>query len=473
MYAIFLTFSFSFYEPLHLNDQTFKDQILEVPLSFVLATRDNSPSFRSVLQKFRAVGEFLRDKCQFIILEYSTSSIIREKYRISSFPSLLVFREDRLVAEYTGELRAPRILAYLKRLIGPPIIPLLNTRATVYLLRDNPAVVIGIGPIGPSATSAFQTVAEELRDLLPFASANHSSSPSLQLRRRDDRAIIEFPLDSTLTADSLRKWVLANWIPRYRAKSPSVWRNAVVDGRFTFLAFANTSSQKSMDLIHETMDRIVNEFGDILNYIYGDIQESAAIVESFGFTGKIDPVYCIAKVSESEITEKFPFPESSEGNVSEIVEFVREFINLNGTGKMKSEETTENQDGPVFKLTGREFRDVTADPGLDVVVVVLVGSKESREAALRTAEIAGRELERQKVTKVKFYSIDGKLNDIPGIVGNEWKESFVVLWPAGVDKKAMYFPPKIAVAELMSQIRRHGKTKPKFKIPRGFKDIGL
>jgi hypothetical protein len=454
MLAVLVALGVAFYEPSSLDDDTFDDFVSETPVSFILALPDSHSSCYRLISQFRSIADFFKDRCHFAVLHHARSKVVRDRFTIAALPALLLFREDRLSAEYLGDTRAVCLLAYLKRVLGPPVILF-----DAALLRGNGAVAVIQATASPYVKDIFQTVATELIDLLPFAEADGGTA-AVQLHRRDDRAVLDFTAD--FRAAALREWILANRTPRYWAKSAAVWRDVSADDRFAFIAFADL--RHSSEELHRTLGAVVAEFGETFTYVYEDINSDKKTITHLGFSGKREPVYCIGRVSDGEIKEKFAFSEHLPSDPDSVVAFVRQFLKM--TVRLKSEERLANQAGPLFKLVGSDFADAVADSKLDVVVVILSGKEEGRKAALAAGNATARELQRQNVKTVKVWYLDAALNDTPGFDPGGLRQSTVWLWPAGQQKSAVPFADSENPIAILEQIKKHGKTKLRFRIPR-------
>jgi thiol-disulfide isomerase/thioredoxin len=475
MLPALVAFGLAVYEPLQLTDENFEAQLNKSRVSFVMASRSNITFCQSVLPKFRAVAEIMKDKCQFVVLEHDASAQVREKYGIFSYPSLFVFRGTTLSAEYPGQREAPPMLAYLKRIIGPRVVRLDSARTTNDFLNQNAGVVVLAGyDISKQQKLIFQKVANNLSDLIPFA---FSDSPEaiqqlgleegqyLRLHRRDDRKTIEFDIEGNYTEENLRTWVLENRTPRYWAKNGIIFRDLAFDSRLTLVSLVDTTRKASMDAMHLAMERVFTEYNHNITYVYADIQEMSSVAMSPGVTGQADPLWLMVRFAGGEMQDRYAFPEGALGSPENIARFVAHVLNITAQAAIKSEEPVPNQSGPLYKLVGKEFRDSVADPKLDVATAILIGSEENRTKTLTVVNETAQELTRQKTKTVKFYYIDMELNDLPGLEVGNWTSPVVLLWPAGADKVPFLFQGDIPMTELMSGIKTHGKTKLRFKIP--------
>ena len=443
-----------------------------------MANRPDISFCQESLPKFRAVGEMVKDKCPFVVIDQDATPKLRSKFNIFAYPSFFVFRYGQLTAEYTDAREAPQMLNYIQRILGPDVLKVETARDVHDFLEAYQTSIILAGEdIDNDILETYKAVAKELRDLLPFAIADDSDGiqqlgleelPSLRLHRTQDRTIIDFPLAYKLSKDSLKKWIIDNFVPRYRARDSVVFRDLARDNRYTILAFVDSSRKNSLDSMHNVLTHLVNTFYENFTYVYSDIFDMGSIVLGLGFTGSKEPCYAIVQLSSGEVTEKYLFPERRDPSPENVAKFINSF--LNGTIKMKirSEPIPEKQEGALMKLVGHQFRDIVRDKEHDVITLFLIGEQIKRDKSIKLLKDIAEEFKRQKVTSITFYYINLDLNDMPGMKKPEIDEPAIVLWPAGAEKQPMMVPANIEPNQLINVILTQSQTKPKFKIPTKF-----
>jgi hypothetical protein len=470
---VLVSLSISSVDLLELNDTNFEEYLSQASLSFVLASREDIPFCQEIIPRLRNVAEIIGPVIQFIILNEASSPIVRKKYGIFASPSLFVFRGIIRTAEYTDERNVPHMLRYLKRIVGPPI-DFLETARDVhdYIEIHRISIILAAEEIDIDLNSTFTRVASELHDKFPFAIARTPDAiqqlgveevPSLQLHRNDDRQVIDFSLAFTVTEDILRKWISDNVVPKYHARDSVIFRDLSFDPRYTLVSFVDTSKKASFDLMHDTLQKVVSEVGDVLTYVYCDIYDMGTQILAMGFSGARDPVYAILSLGVQGVLETHLFPERRKPTSANIVKWVQKVLNESKHLKIASEDPIPNQSGPLFKVVGLEFRKVVSAQDTDVITAMLSGTEDNRSATLALMEEVADEFQKQHVTSVRFYYIDRDLNDVP--VRDEWDGSVILLWPSGAEKVPLLLNSMMDVYDLMTAILTHGKTKPAFKIP--------
>jgi hypothetical protein len=465
----------SLFEPLQLNDTTFDSLLVQSPVTFVMASRNDLPVCQNLLVKFRAVGERFKDQCQFGVLEGNVSQAIIRRFRIIAFPSLILFRGNQFSAEYDGEPQSAPMAAFIERILGDHIVALDSARDVhEFLERHRVSVILAGEVFDPELANVYSAVAENLSDSIPFAKARTADAiqqlgledvPSLQIHRGDDRKVIDCPLEFGVTFTGLRQWVLEHQIPRYHRRSSVVLRALALDGRYSLMAFVDTSRKASLDLVHETLDQLVSAYGENFTYVYSDIFDVGTVVLQLGFSGAREPVYCIVSIVQSLIHDPHLFPELRRATPENVIRWAGQVLNATGHGRPTSESVVEGQTGPLFKIVGSQFKNVTQDPRYDVVTAILNGEKEQKEEALVLMNETALEYQKQNIAHVKFNHIDMSLNDLPEFANLNWTSPVILWWPAGNEKTPLRFPHQVNVLGLMHGIRLDGKAAADFRIP--------
>ena len=472
---LLLFLSSSIYEPLHLDDKTFIQQLEKSPINFVMAFRSNVSFCQDALPKFRAVAEILKDKIQFVILEDENSDQVKKMFGIFSYPSFFVFRYANYSCEYKGERDSAHFLAYLKRILVEPV-KQLDTARDVHDFLDaaDSAVILAGQDIDVNLLNMFNSVASNLSDMIQFAIATDIDAiqqleleelPSIRLHRSEDRQIVEYPMIFETTEHDLREWIIKNMVPRYSARNSVTFRDLTFDKRYTVLAFVDTSRKISLDSMHKTLDRLTTEFGTNFTYVYSDIFDVGNIILQLGFSGMIEPIYCIAMLANGEISEKFLFPEKKNATPDNVVKWVKKFMNQTNFQHMKSEDPVLNQTGPFYKLVGKDFMQVTSDPEKDVVTLLLNGDEEDRSRKMKIVETVAKEFRKQNVQNVTFHYIDLDLNVIPGLNKSDFQNTSILIFPAAQQKQTLLLPSVFDELTLMNAVLQFATTKPKFRIP--------
>jgi hypothetical protein len=461
--------------PIEVDDQTIHSKLSKLPLTFLLAHRPNVTFCEEFLPEFRELCDRVGSRAQCAILNYEKSQKTRADHGIFAYPSIFVFRGIERTAEYSYDRNIPEMLAYLNRISGP-VIDVLETARDVfdYLGNHRSCVILAGETLEPDLEHTFMNVATMLRDLLPFAIAGTTDAiqqlgieevPALQLHRSEDRQVLEFPLAFSATEEILKGWILENRLGRWRAKDGIVCRDLAFDTRFTLMAFVDQSNKRSLDLMHETFERVVEAFGQNLTYVYCDVYSVGNTLLTLGFTGKTEPLYLITSFRSGDIGESYLFPEKKQPKPENIVTWVTGFFGQGAQSMIKSEPRREGQEGPFFKLVGTDFRAVVGAPEVDVVTALLIGPPDLRNATFKTVKQVAIEFQRQGVESVHFYHIDPQLNDLPGLKTGGWKTPVILLWPAGEQKSPLLFQGNVGPIDLMGLIQSYSKSNPRIVLP--------
>ena len=480
---LFLALVGAVYDPVVVDDSTFESVIGAAPVAFVMVTKDDVSFSADILPKFRAVAEVMKDECLFACLDFDKSPEARKRFGIFAIPSFFVFRHGVLSLEYPFERDSKTMLAYLKRITGPGVVELATSRDVLdFKAREKTCVILAGDEVEADIVKDFEWVASNLTDVAAFAWAKTAEAvqqlgveelPSLQLHRAVDRTVVDFPLAFGANRESLRKWVIENLVPRYQEKNAIIFRDLGFERRYTLMAFVDTSKKASLDLMHETLGRVYDEYGRNFTYVYSDVYDVGSIILGLGFTGAREPLYCFVSLPGGEIKEKYLFPEKRRPTPENVMKWVKSFVNGSMKPKVQSEPEVPGQTGPLRKIVGTQFLNETRNVRNDVVTLVLLGDNAAhRSRAMAVINETAIEFARQKVKSVNFNYIDADLNELPGLSTKNMNQSTFLFW-SGKDRNVIAVPGNSDVLALMNAILRYSKTRPRFKIPVKYDEAAL
>ena len=459
-----------------VDDSTFDSVVGSAPVAFVMAWSPTISFSVDLVPKLRAAAEAMQDDCCFALLDFNKSTEVCRRFGIFAVPSIFVFRHGIRTAEYTDERNTNTMLQFLHRITGPSVLELNTSRDVTDCLENQKTVVILAGDEIPSdLIRDFESVASNLTDVITFAWAKTTEAvqaldveevPSLQLRRHADRAVVDFPLAFGTDRQGLRKWILENLPPRYFERNAILFRDLGFDRRYTLMAFVDTSKKASLDQVHETLSKVVDQWGQNFTYIYSDVYDVGSLILGLGFTGARDPLYCFVNVQNGGLKEKYLFPEKRNPTPENVMKWVGLFANGSLKPKLRSEPEVTDQQGPLRKIVGTQFANATRhDTTHDVLCLVLAGQNEhDRERALSVINETAIEFAKQKVRGVVFNYIDADANELVGISANDISRTTFFFW-TGRQRHLFSIPGNADVLTLMNAILRHSRTRPKFRIP--------
>jgi hypothetical protein len=458
------------YEPLKLDDETFKSQVDQAPVTFVLVCRADVSFCQETEPKFRVVAEVLKEKCQFVLLEANVSPKTRQLYRVIAFPSLFLFRGSSHYMEYKGERDVPHMLTFLRRVLGDSVTNLDNARDVHDYLEENQAAVILAGDdLDPDLIASFTHAAESLSDQIPFAIASTADAiqqlgleevPSLRLHRSEDRTVVDFPLAFSITDEMLHSWVVDNMVPRYHARDSVIFRNLAFDTRPSVLGFVDSSRKSSLDSLHATFEQLVEDYGTNFTYVYSDIFDMGSLVLQLGFSGAREPVYCVGSLTGGDFHDQVLFPERRQATPSSVSAWVGQV--MNGSIRIPSRaKPIDSQTGPLFELDFNDQDRSVMDPDNDVAVLFVHPEDENKDEHIGIIRQAAEEFARQNVASVKFYFVRATVTQFAQIGLSAYTTSLFTFVPAGAVKQRIVFQDVVDANALMHGIMKHGATKAK------------
>ena len=451
----------------------------EKPLLFLMVNLKGNNFCDDVIDDFKDAAKEMQGKIECAIIEANTSEVIRQTYHFYSYPSYFVFRNGKVTTEYNNMRDKNSILKYLKRISGPNYIKLEDGRdVRDFLDSEKVSVVLAAEDIDPELLETFDEVASQMKDLLAFATVtdpdaidllNLDSTPALQLNRISDRGVVNFPLSSSFTTETIEDFLRDNIRPHYRMYDSTVFRDISQDRRYTIISFVDTTKKKSFDMMHKIMTDVYDEFGENFTYVYCDIYDmGSTMVLPLGFQGLHDPCFAILQVHNQQVLEKHILPDKYDATPRRVLSFVRKFYNQTVTkNRVISEPVPEVNPGPFKKLVASEFSSVVMNQTNDVVVVFNNRTDKEEQEIMDVMNTVAHEFARQKVATVSFYHFNLTANTTPGFSLPDTNSSCsIVIFPAEGKTKPALLPTEADAKTLCTFIQKSSKSKYRFRVPR-------
>jgi protein disulfide isomerase family A protein 3 len=289
-----------------------------------------------------------------------------EKYGVSGFPTLKIFRNGEASADYNGPREADGIVKYMRGQVGPSSRELKTLKELDKFIDNEEHSVIGFFEKETRIKDSFHKVADTERDRFRFAHTsakeildkygftddivvfhpkrlhNKFEESKLQYTGNYDTEKIKKFLESDMqglcghrtsdNADSFERPVIVVYYNVDYVKDPkgtNYWRNRVLKVAKDFVKQAKFAISNKEDYVQE-----LEEFG------LGDKKdETKPIVAGHGSDGGKYPMY-------------------SEFSMDNLRKFAEDFLAEKVDTYMKSESVPDNTNQPVMTVVGRNFKEI-------------------------------------------------------------------------------------------------------------------
>ncbi|KAK9270589.1 hypothetical protein L1049_026170 [Liquidambar formosana] len=300
---------------------------------------------------------------------------LASEFDIKGFPTLKILRNGgKTVEEYKGPREADGIVAYLKKLSGPPSTEIKSVEDASSLIADKKIVVIGVFPeFSGEEFLNFTALAAKLRSdydfghtvdakLLPRGESS-VTGPTIRLFKPFDELFVDF---QDFHVDALEKFVEESSVPIV-----TTFNNDPNNHPFV-LKFFNSPNAKAMLFLNfsgELHDDFKSKYHDVaeqyrgkgISFLIGDLEASQGAFQYFGL--KEDQVPLI--VIQNSDGQKYLKPNLEPDH---IAPWVKEYKDGNILPFRKSEPIPEVNNEPVKVVVADSLQDVVFNSGKNVLL---------------------------------------------------------------------------------------------------------
>ncbi|XP_022914992.2 protein disulfide-isomerase A3 [Onthophagus taurus] len=369
----------------------------------------------------KAAEDLIRNDPPVILAKVDCTEAGKEtcnKFSVSGYPTLKIFRNGEMSQEYNGPRDASGIVKYMKAQVGPSSKELKDLSALEkFLVADMDVSIIGLFEKESDLKSTFFKLADKEREKLRFGHSTHKEvmdkygvtdgiilfrPPHLANKFEED--MIKYTGEAS-TVD-LHNFITSNYhglaghrkndnkqnfnnplITAYyavdyvkNAKGTNYWRNRILkvaklfSGRATFAISAKDEFQ------HE-----LNEYG--IDFVKGD-----------------KPTILARDAKNQKFIMKEEF------SVDALEGFANDLLDGKLEPYLKSEEIPESNDGPVVVAVAKNFDDVVTNNGKDTLIEFYAPWCGHCKKLAPTFDELGEKLKNEDVSIVKM---DATANDVP------------------------------------------------------------
>ncbi|RDD46269.1 Protein disulfide-isomerase A3 [Trichoplax sp. H2] len=299
------------------------------------------------------------------------------KYGVSGYPTLKIFRNGALSADYNGPREAKGIISYMQKQAGPSSKSIkTDEQLTAYLKKSTVATFVGFFAQEDDLSKAFLKSANSMRDTHRFA---HTSETELMDKYGYRSAVVLFrsPLLKSKFEEQRVKYSGAasddDLKDFYRKNSLGLAGVMTDNNKDQFekplvIAFYDVDyvkNPKGTNYYRNRIMKIAKEMsagGVKLNYAIANKDEFPQDIEQFGASSSDDMVIGV----RDESGKKFAMSDSF--SMENFKEFLTKYSNGELKPYLKSEPVPASNDGPVKVVVASNFDEIVNDPNKDVLI---------------------------------------------------------------------------------------------------------
>uniref|UniRef100_A0A8C4UUR6 Protein disulfide-isomerase n=2 Tax=Falco TaxID=8952 RepID=A0A8C4UUR6_FALTI len=336
-----------------------------------------APEYESAATRLKGIVPLVKVDC-------TANSNTCNKYGVSGYPTLKIFRDGEEAGTYDGPRTADGIVSHLKKQAGPASVALNSVAEFEKFIGDKDASVVGFfGDASGDAYSEFMKAANNLRDNYRFA---HTSEDQLvQKYEEDGEGIVLFRpprltnkfedssikyTEDKITSGKIKKFIQENIFgicPHMTEDNKDL-----IQGKDLLVAYYDVDYEKNAKGSNYWRNRVMMiakkflDAGHKLSFAVASRKTFGHELSEFGLESSVGeaPVVAIrtAKGDKYVMQEEF----SRDGKALE--RFLQDYFDGNLKKYLKSEPVPESNDGPVKVVVAENFDEIVNAEDKDVLI---------------------------------------------------------------------------------------------------------
>uniref|UniRef100_A0A8C6YDJ1 Protein disulfide-isomerase A3 n=1 Tax=Naja naja TaxID=35670 RepID=A0A8C6YDJ1_NAJNA len=329
---------------LELSDDDFDSGLADRNVALVEFYAPWCGHCKRLAPEYEAAATRLKGIVPLVKVDCTANSETCNKYGVSGYPTLKIFRNGEESGAYDGPRTADGIVSHLKKQAGPASVPLSPEGFEKFINEKDAAVVGFFREMFGDAHSEYMKAASNLRDHYRFG---HVSDEDLIKKYEPDG---DFGLCPHMTEDNKEliqgKDILVAYYDVDYEKNPkgsNYWRNRVMKVAQSFL-----------------------DAGHKLNFAVASRKTFGHELTEFGLDGSTSDVPLVA--IRTAKGEKFAMQEEFSRDGKALERFLQDYFDGKLKRYLKSEPIPENNDGPVKVVVAENFDEIVNAENKDVLV---------------------------------------------------------------------------------------------------------
>jgi protein disulfide isomerase family A protein 3 len=299
-----------------------------------------------------------------------------QKFGVSGYPTLKIFRGGEMSSDYGGPRQAAGIVSYMKKQSGPSSRELLSVEDAKAFLGDKDASVVGFfSEEGSDLEKAFMSAASSLREDFRFAHTraedvlkeySHKDEiviyqpPRLQTKLADTETVY----DGASTSKSIIDFVKSNFMgivghrnmdnaKHFDAKKPLV---------VVYFDVNYERNAKGTNYYRNRVIKVAKDFVGTATFAISSWEEFGHEVNEYGLEKGDKPVV------GARDAKSMKYVMTAEYSVDNLRQFAQDLTDGKLKPHIKSEPVPEDNSGPVTVVVGENFDEIVNDPEKEVLI---------------------------------------------------------------------------------------------------------
>nr|AFK11227.1 protein disulfide-isomerase A3 [Callorhinchus milii] len=369
---------------LDLTDGDFQEEVVDHELMLVEFFAPWCGHCKRLAPEYESAATRLKGKVPLAKVDCTANTETCNKFGVSGYPTLKIFRDGEESGDYDGPRTADGIVTTLKKQAGPSSVEIKTAEELELFINDIDGSVVGFFADSSSASQAeFTKAANAQRDNYRFGQTN--SKDLLQQYQIDDEAVILFrpPKLANKFEDSIVKYTEGKFT---NAKLKKFIQENIF-GICPHMTEDNKDQMKNKDMLVAYYDvdyeknpkgsnywrnrvmLVAKKFldaGQKLHFAVASHKSFSHDLSEFGLDSASGEVPVVAiKTTKGD---KYVMHEEFTRNGKALELFLQDYFDGKLKRYLKSEPIPENNDGPVKVLVAENFDEIVNDDTKDVLI---------------------------------------------------------------------------------------------------------
>ncbi|XP_055625105.1 protein disulfide-isomerase A3 [Toxorhynchites rutilus septentrionalis] len=404
---------------LDLTDSDFSTRVGETETTLVMFYAPWCGHCKKLKPEYAKAAELLRGEDPAIALaKIDCTEDGKEtcnKFSVSGYPTLKVFKNGEVSQEYNGPRDATGIAKYMKSIVGPASKDLLTLDAFEAFLKVQETSVVGYFEKESDLKGVFLKYADSQRERLRFG---HSSAKDVLEKQGENNAIYlirakqlankfepDFVKFEGKTKDELSTFVKENFHGLCGVRSRETindFKNPLV---VVYYAVDYVKNPKGTNYWRNRVLKVAKEFVGRVNFAVSAKDDFQHELNEYGYDYVGDKPLVLARDAKNQ---KFIMKE--EFSVDNLQAFATDLEEGALEPYVKSEPIPESNDAPVKIAVGKNFEDVVTNNGVDTLIEFYAPWCGHCKKLTPVYEELATKLKDEEVAIVKM---DATANDVP------------------------------------------------------------
>lgn len=381
-----------------------------------------------IAPEYELAATELKGKIPLAKVDCTENQAICQEHNVQGYPTLKVFRQGE-ASEYNGARKHAGIVSYMKKQSLPAVSDLTES-ATLKEFKDSDRVVVVayLGADDKENKEAFDSLANKLRDDIPFGLVNDeqvakdegiTEFPALVLYKQFDEKRVDLT-GAALKDEDWSKFVKSNSIPVLDQISGENFPTYIDSGLLLGYVFtANDADRAKYDDIFRPVG---NNLKGKINLVHIDGQKFGGHASNVGLKESDFPAFAIQNL---ETAAKYPLT-ATDITSDSATDFINGVLSGSVTPTLNSAPVPESNDAGVKIVVGSQFNDIVLDKSKDVFLEVYAPWCGHCKNLAPTWDKLGDQANALKDAGLVIAKMDGTENDVPP-EGNFQVEGFPTL----------------------------------------------